>query len=129
MEEVRISYKTAKLAHDKGFDYKDDSMILVKSTKRGDVYHNLKQVNYTVEDVKSVDRDSVIYYLAPTQSLLQKWLREEHKIHIQVNYLSLIKKYNTMILKTGIKGVHKKNFDTYEESLEEGLFKALDEIT
>lgn len=58
MKEQLISFETAKLANEKGFKFD-------------------WQINFDIFD------DS-LFINSPTQSLLQKWLREEKKIHISV---------------------------------------------
>ena len=74
MEEQLISYETAKLAKEKGFDEKvyreyDKSGYLRCTSKSADVV-----LGPYDELLKSTE------YPAPTQSLLQKWLREVHNI-------------------------------------------------
>jgi len=84
-------------------------------------------------------------YLAPTQSLLQKWLREIHDIHIVIsvyrdmdhrdNYDLKIIKHVLIIplINKKLKGldiledfpIKNSIFYTYEEALEEGLKEAL----
>lgn len=63
-----------------------------------------------------------------TQSLLQKWLREKHKINISMingsNTINLYYYEINMVNKFPIKGDGSKNY-TYEEALEEGLYEAL----
>lgn len=67
-------------------------------------------------------------YSAPTQSLLQRWLRETHNIYVLVNYYGkdqfwvevLNSKGNTFVGDT-----EDNDFSTYEEALEYGLFEAL----
>ena len=73
----------------------------------------------------------------PSQSLLQKWLREEHKIHIIVNPYSnndseldwtveVIK--NILVFNETYKSFMPKVItikDTYEEALEKGLVYSL----
>lgn len=63
-----------------------------------------------------------------TQSLLQRWLREQHKINISmINGSNTINLYYYEINKTNkfpIKGDGSKNY-TYEQALEEGLYEAL----
>lgn len=58
-----------------------------------------------------------------TQSLLQRWLREKHNIHITINCkrtdLSLDGFWYV------VKSLSSKMFNTYEQALEEGLYKAL----
>jgi hypothetical protein len=64
----------------------------------------------------------------PTQALLQKWLREEHNIHIMIfPSLDLTEYYVDVISKedrTFIDTPH----NTYEEALEQGLVEALELI-
>ena len=65
---------------------------------------------------------------APTQSLLQKWLREEHYIIVWVYPAIRLNGYQGCIQKKNMVGkniilTHK--FETYEEALEQGLFEAL----
>ena len=58
--------------------------------------------------------------LAPTQSLLQKWLRETHNIFISINVNYCYKIYNNDEL-------YEESFyyNNYEEALEQGLQEAL----
>lgn len=65
------------------------------------------------------------YYISerPTQSLLQRWLREVHKIHLTVIHraysgLDKIDKYDYLLEGTAVVYRH---FDTYEQALEDGL--------
>lgn len=74
-------------------------------------------------------------YSAPTQSLLQRWLREVHNIQIDVNFDSddftqdknARMQYKAWVFypKTGYETIEAKLFDTYEQALEEGLKEAL----
>lgn len=69
----------------------------------------------------------------PTQSLLQRWLREKHNIHIKIHSSNSDRfsyEIYKMIIRDAInetsKHLHNKiSFNTYEEVLEEGLQKAL----
>lgn len=85
--------------------------------------------------------DEIVYYYydfdvtpIPTQSILQKWLREKHKIHIQIEVVGQFiegdnKFYSQVILfgenKWISKFVSNKLKYSYEEALEKALFKAL----
>ncbi len=66
---------------------------------------------------------------APTQSLLQKWLREVHNIHVNVSYgLTFTFKINGDL--KGNDYVDYSNIEeywsrTYEEALEKGLIEGL----
>jgi len=68
MKEQLISFKTAKLAKEKGFN-EPCSMWY-----EGHTLSPSEKPGYNSEDPTE--------YAAPTQSLLQKWLREKHNIDI-----------------------------------------------
>lgn len=67
----------------------------------------------------------------PTQSLLQKWLREVHDIHIIVKVFwdskFNIRTYAADIFKIGQKPIQRKRIvrPTFESALEDGLFESL----
>jgi len=104
MNEQLISFETAKLAKKKGFDW----VVFGDYTKDGILIHTTPTAKYK----------------APTQSLLQKWLREEKEIFIDVSYGNLNKKWYYSVSSTGF-GETKKD---YEEALEAGLKEALNLI-
>ena len=111
MEDQLISFKTAKLAKEKGFYIEDQNNHIPR-------------------------------YNLPTQSLLQKWLRELHNCFIEVGIHSPENKYftkrnlryfvkinyygkNFNIEMTDDEDYLKINIKTYEEALEIGLQEAL----
>ena len=119
MGETYITLETAKLAKSIGFDeysicsYQDGEHTLSHTYK---LPKNIKEELY-----------------APTQSHLQKWLREKKLIHIALNKDDLNWSYQLYDLLnsddennalTSSWAGHK----TYEEALEEGLKKALNII-
>lgn len=109
MKEELISYKTAVLAKEKGlptfgisvYEYSTDGFI-----QSGYVYNGIS---------------------ASTQSLLQRWLREKHGIHIIVGtYRNQFEELQYQWVTEEIdpeKG--EVGFDTYEQALEKGLYQAL----
>jgi len=125
MEDTLISFETAKSAKEKGFTEGDHKTI----------YTELGNIMYD-EDGYSPE----VYLLAPSQNLLQKWLREVHKYHITINIKYdhstesvsgfIIKIFNLNqqfpyiwycdlhLLEDGL-------YQTYEEALEVGLQEAL----
>lgn len=141
MIEQLISFKTAKLAKEKGFDWKCRGRIhcshyhLVKDniipinvgTNNNEIFAPFKNHN------KHFENGTQTYTSLPTQSLLQKWLREVHNIHFEIKPIfdvpDNLKPYHISILKNPSgKGFEFKivgTFDTYEETLEIGLQKAL----
>lgn len=129
MQESLISFETAKLAKEKGVKldinglYWEDGSY--DSGENALVYEEF-------QDVMS----------APTQSLLQKWLREVHKINVESNYLPNVEKYRCLFIPMTLKKpseystpgtafasrfnyLDKENYNTYEEALEIGLYQAL----
>ena len=115
MKETLISFETAKLAKKKGFGwfgFGECEKFYYPPTK--ELTRNHRGENYP----------------APTQSLLQKWLREVHEIHININtfYFEDLGKYGYEVEDI----IHKEGWvvmsntaGTYEEALEKGLQKAL----
>ena len=109
MKEQLVSFEVAKLAKDVGFNLKTHYCYLDE--------YNFKPF---IEKVKCMS--------APTQSLIQKWLRETYSIYISIKtHLNLDGKYlfsfnyylNNKIVKNN------KRFKTYEEALENGLIECL----
>jgi len=128
MKEELISFKTAKLAKEKGFDewcyawYYEDKLVSYRPTKEG-VPSNGVRRNHSNQF-----NDSHLHCSAPTQSLLQRWLREEHDLHIKMIpykgkdptfYQSEVDGMGTGCL------VETINDDSYENILEVSLFQAL----
>ncbi len=119
MEETKISYETAKLANLKGFD---PNVKLKKNSHYSDLTEQLDSLGPSGAVV-------VHHYYAANQSLLQKWLREVHNIHVcpfdEFNkFILLVNCYDTegnKIEKWQFKGP----YDKYEEALEIGLQQAL----
>jgi hypothetical protein len=120
MEDQLISFETAKLAKEKGFD--------VFTNKVYNQFGSLFIFNSGL--LAGHDRIN-----APTQSLLQKWLRDEHLIHIDLQYSRTeddesIEWWFYLYDKIGEGRVkffpdQIGNNLTYEEPLEIGLQKAL----
>jgi len=134
MEDTLVQFETAKLAKEKGFGWptlnyqwtdKKFSQSVINSSSGGRL-HIQSQWNEGSEITISI----------PTQSLLQKWLREKHQIIVlasldQTSY----PKYCPEIFKYKDFGNYQevtiKDFalyKTYEEALEAGLLSALNLI-
>ena len=124
MKEQLIEYNTAKLAKEKGFN--EFTKYLFFDGKEGET--NTKTCNTNFHSSR--------YFSAPAQCLLQKWLREKHKIFISI-WLHPHHKENTQEgYSSGVQSINSKNqgeilldgftiYSTYEEALEEGLYEAL----
>jgi len=114
MEDTLISFNTAILAKEKGFNIRCDNKY--------DSEGNILTITYSSAYPELIK--------APTQSLLQRWLREVHDIHVNPSH-SYTKGgkdlgYSLSIESNSYKYLGKYLYDyTYEEILEQGLFEAL----
>lgn len=119
MKDEFITFETAKLAKEKGFD----EYCKYHFDQEGARFNN------NMNPTKNSEWNNCM--TQPTQSLLQRWLREQHKINISmINGSNTINLYYYEINKTNkfpIKGDGSKNY-TYEQALEESLLKALELI-
>lgn len=162
MEEQIISFQVAKLAKEKGFvDFKginhNEIDSLDRNTKvqefkfyrcydKNPIMNYQKEAKLIVTTVGSSDIWGLVEsylnpsyitqtnYLAPTQNLLQKWLREKHKIFVTVifeSYRPDCPKFSADVLSLSSKNMGERVLDgftlynTYEEALEEGLYQTL----
>ena len=123
MKDQLISFETAKLAKEKGFDiiqrYGIESS-LYKKTGEHTYYANYGVMYYGLSEG---------YISAPTQSLLQKWLREKHNLNIEIAHVEDMDWY-FIVHKIPCKYKDKSlamsdGFETYEEALEFALNEAL----
>lgn len=123
MEEQLITFETAKLA-------KEKKAIL--KTNIAYVYRNVEHQNISYKGILTA-APLLCDIPAPTQSLLQKWLREVYNLHVNVTE-HIFNQYGFEIrLKTDC--VHYWNcssftntkyfYESYEEALEIGLQEAL----
>ena len=126
MEDTLISFETAKLAKKKGFDIPQNKMYSFGSEMFSSIleikFHDGNKHECSIEPYNwngKIGVTSTKYYSAPTQSLLQKWLREKHNIDVycipcetQLGNMTLWKSDDTFV-------------GTYEEALEVGLIEGL----
>jgi hypothetical protein len=75
MTDKLISFETAKLAKEKGFNIPVNGVYVDNGTLS--FARDNDETDYNWNERKG--------YSAPTQSLLQKWLREKHDIHVNIN--------------------------------------------
>lgn len=139
MEEQLVSFETAKLAKEMGYfngcrasythfyeDYiYDNDPEHPESHKKDQINLNDRWFHKNLSE-EDCSNEHFTVYEAPTQSLLQKWLREKHSTDIQI--LGLIGHYFV--------GINKKDFHecsqyfypsekSYEDVLEIGLQESL----
>ena len=120
MEDKLVSLETAKLAKKKEFN------------EICQYYYEILDKPINLQKMSCSNAEGYKQPTAPTQSLLAKWLREEHNIHIVIsnnNYNKLLNwSFDLHKLPVGIIQMWKRGDDTYntfEEAYEIGLQEAL----
>ena len=144
IKEQLISFETAKLAKELGFDWYTDRMYSVFYVSEDiDVTYNYKSKKKLFKEGTLIDEENYLdetsctthnipeqYWIpAPTQSLLQKWLYEIHNCFIiislgyKIEYTVIQSKENLPIWDTNnwIYRYKDSLYDTFEEAFEEGL--------
>lgn len=142
MQDKLISFKVAKLLRKKGhncesfyhyyyddednsYSIRENSAHLFIACERGlhTEAHSLSQLALNVSSESSRN------LLAPTQSLVQEWIREARGVHIEI--YANASGWGWILTKTGgngstIKAIEGDTFfDSYGDALEEGLKQAL----
>ena len=140
MKEELIKFETAKLATEVGFDIETLHFYTKPNSKMFGIdehgmYYPIK--NWPKKLYKSGE-EAVLniknIYFAPTQSLIQKWLREIHGIQIVVWWRDKEDKfyYEIGYSKGNVRQVQTGNrdllFNSYEEALEEAIVYSLNFI-
>jgi hypothetical protein len=134
MRDQIISFKASKLAKEKMFFDKNVSGGVRIS--QDFVYFDDGTLHETKEFLNDDFFKIPIIYNAPTQSLVQKWLREEHGIAIMIctestnDWIYKIASLNPESSYNGnlIISDSKNSFPIYEQALEEAIIKAFEFI-
>ena len=127
MKEELISFETAKLAKEKGFNWWCETVGTTK-TPEVNIYRS------GLDNHNQYDG----YYSVPTQSLLQKWFREKYNLHPYVTPYGDGKNWNVPNIRHNNKDWNEVNvpyqikqrqfpseFETYEQGLEFALIEML----
>ena len=95
IKEDYVSFEIAKLLKEKGFDSKCSKVWIYSKSINPDINAQLMCAQYFMEGESLIDNDDIdivlsvkeVYgnaYLAPTFQMAMKWLREVHKLYINV---------------------------------------------
>lgn len=144
MQEQIIGFELAKLAKEKGFNWPVINFYtpnVYLTNAEGYQTERLKSSNWNNGQGSYPTEPEDVECSAPTQSLLQKWLREKHNIHVEIELTDTTTEfyYQHTIVDSKNREYHDKDmtdqaksitnwelkFTTFEGALEDGLFKAL----
>jgi hypothetical protein len=128
MKEALIEFSTAKLAKEKGFDWDCNHFYTVDEVLTPCL---AVRVYEPVDNIVSDSNHAIrLYYSAPTQSLLQKWLRDVHNIQMYVEthtcsttteFGRIWKDYVVHAKGAALNDARDEEYQTYEDALEFGL--------
>lgn len=130
IEEQFVSFDTAKLLKEAGFDVSCRGVYVTDRTG----YYEFREYDnkQTKDDLCWNTGDGFQYeYLAPTQALAARWLREVHKLHVFAKriYEYALDKFSWGYYIQSSNYEYCKNFeigfDKYEQALEAGLQDAI----
>lgn len=124
IEEQFVSFDTAKLLKDAGFDIPCRGVYVTDRTG----YYEFREYDnkQTTDDLCWNADDGFQYeYLAPTQSLAAKWLRDVHKIDIVVDVIDEKDYCCDIFQNKQRKSIAESVKQSFEEVLEDGLKYAL----
>ena len=127
MEDTRVTFETAKLAKEKGFFQETNRLEIPYYNYKGEFKGDVSDWRIR-KYIRGENTSDIEFVSAPTQSLLVKWLREEHNIIVLVDYEGIDGYYYKFYsYKEGNKNydASDKNYNTYEEAYEIGLQEAL----
>lgn len=126
MKEVIISFETAKLAKEKKFDI--PTLYCYEWVKNHEVTvckneQNIGSLDNWNDHTGEENGYNLIFYSAPTQSLLQKWLREKYNIHIEITWVYTLDNLYMYHVSTTNNPIYSSGSlcSSYEEALEKGL--------
>ena len=132
MKEQLIEFETAKLAKEKGFECSitDDTSFFLESLINDEWIRTGFSTNHFFSREK-YDPKFKRFTIAPTQSLLQKWLRDEHDIDVYIIPNGMRDKgindrlYHPQLWVKDLYQTELHSKKTYEQALEQGLINGL----
>ena len=131
--EQYVSFDTAKMLKEAGFDV--PTRGIYHTDREGNHKFSEYDRNQTSDDLRWNCGDGLQYeYLAPTQALAARWLREVHRIVVDATFippstdgdvwLYFIGEMDDMVWKGDFEPSDRK-YATYEAALEAGLQEAI----
>ena len=124
IEEQFVSFDTAKLLKEAGFDLSCRGVYVTDRTG----YYEFREYDnkQTTDDLCWNTEDGFQYeYLAPTQALAAKWLRDVHRIDIVIDVIDEKDYCCDIFQNKQRKSIAESVKQSFEEVLEDGLKYAL----
>ena len=133
IEEQYVSFDTAKMLNEAGFD--TPCRGIYRTNRIG--HHEFRECVYLnrKDDLSWDSNDGFQYeYLAPTQALAARWLREAHGIHVfsffqyhTQRWVYYVANLSAPCAEIGM--IFSENdYDNYENAMEDGLREAIKQI-
>lgn len=131
MQEQLITFETAKLAKEVGFNEFSEKVYLGEESEGKGALNIWEYVSGHI--INKIYTD--VYYKAPTQSLLQTWIREKYGLFVEVivdktsypKFAVDVHIYtDTEVVWNTIRQDNWSLYNEYEEALEVGLMVALE---
>ena len=113
-----VSFETAKLLKEKGFDEYGMYFYTLKDEGREGYKSNKRLQEFAHNSEPEIKERAVS---CPTLQMAMKWLREVHNIALNVCYLVGMWSYSVYRTDVSSSGYNSENFDTYEEACEDGI--------
>ena len=130
MKDELITYSTAVLAKEKGFNEEADCYYMISD--KGSILLGVHRDDYEPNKMVTNDEGANVAVVV-TQTQLQRWLRDEHKLHIEIlltedaPYFNFY--YRMLVLGEYFTLSHDDNYyHQYEKALEDALIEALNKI-
>ena len=119
-----VSFETAKLLKEKGFD---EGVLFTINREGFQQYPKNLEFEYLHNSEVSADE-----YAAPTLQMAMKWLREKYNIHIEPRYFPMPNIYRYVIIHSPATfeniDSHPQYFNTYEEACEAAIKYCLENL-
>ncbi len=115
-----VSFETAKLLKEKGFDEKG---VKVWYDESGEMYYDCREIKYQIK-VENHEK----FFQCPTLQMAMKWLREVHKLYMYTAFDGMEEVWFSRIYD---KDKHLKDlddFNTYEEACEAAIKYCLENL-
>jgi hypothetical protein len=138
MKEQLITFDTAVLAKEKGFDLDVCCFYDVDGIHKD--YHltfrNYNGIKWSGSENHIDIGKKVNFYSAPSQSILQRWIRENFHLHITIFSSSqeswmfkITKLHESLSQHDENDKSYGEDFNSYEDALEQGLKNSLEKIS